>query len=47
MMIELVDDDMGERRKAGLAARDRFYRRRRLDDLVASAAATLGAARCG
>src|SRR3546814_5573743 len=42
MMIELVDDDMGERGKAGLAACNGLRRRRRLDDLVAGAAAILG-----
>src|SRR3546814_1767631 len=42
MMIGLVDDDMGERGKAGLAACNGLRRRRRLDDLVAGAAAILG-----
>ena len=41
-MIELLDDDMGERGKAGLAACNGLRRRRRLDDLVAGAAAILG-----
>src|SRR3546814_8722110 len=42
MMIELVDDDMGERCKAGLAACYGLHRRRCLDDPVAGAAAILG-----
>src|SRR3546814_857472 len=42
MMIELVHDDMGERREAGLAACYRLHRRRSLDDPVAGAAAILG-----
>src|SRR3546814_3570648 len=41
-MIELVDDDMGERCKAGLAACYGLHRRRCLDDPVAGAAAILG-----
>src|SRR3546814_7913395 len=42
MMIELVDDDMGERGEAGLAACYGLRWRGRLDDLVAGAAAILG-----
>src|SRR3546814_19501349 len=42
MMIELVDDDMGERGKAGLAACNGLRRRRSLADLVAGAEAILG-----
>ncbi|EZP69660.1 hypothetical protein BV96_04063 [Sphingomonas paucimobilis] len=41
-MVELVHDHMGERREAGLAARDRFYRGGRLDDLLAGPAGILG-----
>src|SRR3546814_18341419 len=42
MVIELVHDDMGERREAGLAACYGLHRRRCLDDPVAGAAAILG-----
>src|SRR3546814_11153683 len=42
MMCELVDDDMGERGEAGLAACYGLRWRGRLDDLVAGAAAILG-----
>src|SRR3546814_19168203 len=42
MVIELVDDDMGERGEARLTAGDRLHWRRCLDDPVAGAAAILG-----
>lgn len=42
MMIELVHDDMGERRKARLAACNGLCRGGCLDDLVTGAAAILG-----
>src|SRR3546814_15890980 len=42
MVIELVHDDMGERREARLAACYGLHRRRCLDNPVAGAAAILG-----
>ena len=41
-MIELVHDNVGERRETGLAARDRLHRRRCLHNLLARAAGVVG-----
>jgi len=43
VMVELGDHDMGERSERRLVARDRLYGRRCLHDLLAGAAAILGA----
>jgi len=42
MMVELGDDNVGQRAEGRLAARYRFYRRGRLDDLLVGPAAILG-----
>src|SRR3546814_5417522 len=43
MMVELGDDDMGQRAEGRLAPRNGLYRRGRLHDLLAGSAAILGA----
>src|SRR3546814_10420442 len=43
MMVELRDDDMGQRAEGRLAPRNGLYRRGRLHDLLAGSAAILGA----